>query len=220
LTRDEQPAVSCLGASAEARFPLVLLFGREYNNEPDNVVRGPGQYCFRCSPRSLFWNRAYGLVSRLCGRDDFKATCIARDQAPIAFSNVLPRPIRNERSTPEKNRIRRGMEPAALADHIGGIFSMETLIARVSLVILSGADGQEFRQGTELIRAACGRRTIPMAGIAYLGSRRRSEAIEATVTADDRQRLCAIVAAFYADTARHDGAPRPSRCARCSGLAT
>jgi|SRR5947207_662961 len=209
----EQPAIAYLGSSIDTSFPAILVFGREYNNNPANSVRGLGQYCFRCSPRSLFWNRTYRLVARLSGRDDFKATCIVRHESPIMFSNVLPRPIPNAASASEKRRLRAAISPDALVQHIDGIFSIDAVINRLHLIVLSGVDDAVFRSGVARIRQRCGKRGVSIAEIAYLGSRQRSDALEASFPNRHRARIRAAITSFY--QARRNSKLQQTGCLRC-----
>lgn len=210
----QQPAIAYLGSSADASFPAILVFGREYNNNSAHRVRGLGEYCFRCSPRSLFWNRTYRLAARISGHQDFKAACIARNQSPIMFSNVLPQPIPNALSASEKGRLRARIRPDALAQHIDGIFSMDSVIRRVRLVILSGVDDAVFRPGVAKIREHCEQHKVTVREIAYLGSRQRSKAIETGFPERHRRRMRAVIGAFH--RARNNNTPEQIGCSRCS----
>lgn len=68
------PALLCLGDTETDKFPLILIFGRKYGS--GTVHCCIGSYDFNLSPRSLFWNRAYSLISRSAGCCRMKAFCI------------------------------------------------------------------------------------------------------------------------------------------------
>lgn len=164
------PAISCLGFTAKEKFPLLLVFGRESNNElkPENYV---GKYCFRDSPRSAFWNRTYGLLARIYKTDSFKNDCRKVNLSPVIFSNVHHRPILNNDN--EKNKKRLETETtyyAEIKEYIKYIFDHE-IISRVRLVILSGVkDRADFSESTKLIEEVCKKKHIPLKYLRYMAS--------------------------------------------------
>lgn len=55
-------------------IPKILIIGRENNNKPkDYVIEKVSFYNFSASPKSVFYNRSYGLISRCCVANSFKS---------------------------------------------------------------------------------------------------------------------------------------------------
>lgn len=195
-----QPDVAYLGDSIadEARFPFLLVFGREYNNS-NNEVRGLDRYCFGCSSGSTFWNRVYRLVECLSDHPNLKDDCRERGESPILFSNVLSRPIPNSLSCAEKRRERAKEDRKKTDEHVARVFSETRLVRRLRVVILSGVDEAPFQHGVSRITQSCERLGVSSFLVPYLGSRKsyglHYESIE--LSEADRKLVGDVVGAFY-----------------------
>ncbi len=195
----KQPAISCLGKTAEKSFPLMLFFGREYNNVGE-VEISLGNYSFEESPKSAFWNRTYTFISRNCLlAPNFKNTCIAEEASPVLFSNVLPKPLLTSRTSADKRRSRISISKEKIDEYIDGIFS-QPIICRVNLVVLSGVDDEYvFGHATSRIRFACERRNIVVEELPYFGSRSNNAILNKALSETGQKHICQTIKAFYGD---------------------
>lgn len=190
-----RPILACLGGSADSDFPLLLVVGREYNGT-GGVEPYVGHYCFTESPRSTFWNRAYGLVERACQKrgSELKRRVIAANLSPIAFSNALPNPIENE--VADKRSLRLAIPEDRVRNHVATLFSLP-IAERFKVVILSVGDGEEFRGAREAIEAECKRRDLYLVEIPYLGNQSlSSEKVDDALSKEDEGAICSVVGAF------------------------
>ena len=89
-------ALLYLGKSDIKTFPLILFMGREFNSDKEVDPSAIGEYNFSDSPHSTFWNRSYGLISRISKKTKFKRECIAMNISPIIFANISPKPIHSK----------------------------------------------------------------------------------------------------------------------------
>ena len=202
---ETRPLAACLGDSAAADFPLVLVLGREYNGS-GGLRRQVGCYSFTESSGSTFWNRTYSLISRKChAASDFKARCIAADLSPVVFANVLPRPIPNELSARRKRVVRLSLPEVEVRNHVRMIFDL-LVAGRLAAVVMSVGDGPEFTAAKDQVRAECRTRALPLIELPYLGSRVANEVVDAALDRKQAEILCSVVAAFLADS----GTPRLS----------
>jgi hypothetical protein len=190
---DPDPALVCLGDTEQDTYPLVLIFGREYNGS-GSVGSYIGTYDFSLSPHSAFWNRAYGVIDRLSESCGFKTLCIKENRSPIVFSNVFPVPIPSIK--PKKNELRQEIDPKVLKEHITFIFSC-SILARVRLVMVSLGDGKVFNEPKRLVRAACEQVGIPFADVPYFAVQRLPNSdLDACISAETSEQIKEIVSAF------------------------
>ena len=190
----EQPAISCLGNSDTKDFPLVLVFGREFNNKTENrVVNKVGTYSFSRSPHSLFWNRTYRFIERVCPCDGLKALCIKSNLSPVLFSNVLPNPIPNAQTSQEKSKRRRAASESDIRFYLEEMFKLP-ILDRVRFVVLSGVKDQRFYgKATDLILGEFKRRQVTITELPYLGSRMKNEIIDDSLSMPLRKELRLVV---------------------------
>ena len=192
-------AVECLGESDKKSFPLLLFFGREYDCTESPVEIELGTYNFQDSPRSSFWNRAYGLVERICERDDFKDSCIRLNASPILFSNVSPRPIPNEKTDPKKRQIRAEITDDDIRDYIEGIFKMP-IIKRVRLVVISvEKEKKVFERFTRPVKRECERQDITVIETpGYIARQSMStDEIDGQLSESERDMIRSVIEEFY-----------------------
>ena len=192
-----QPTIACLGFTAERDFPLLLVFGREYNND-GSVANFLGEYSFDESPRSHFWNRTYKFIERNCEMaSKFKMTCITERASPVLFSNVLPKPIPTQLSDATKKKIRLAIFQEEIGEYIDGIFSLP-IVDRVRLAVLSGVEGESvFGYSTNRIHRACGMRGIDVVSLPYFGSRSLNAKIDDALSKSNRKAMCSVINSFY-----------------------
>lgn len=171
-------------------YPLVLIFGREGNNEgPMRDVMG--WYDFALSPRSLFWNTSYGVVARMMGVGSaaaLKELCQSRRGSPVVFSNVSPLPLKDLATG--KGDLRRGVEEQVQGniDTVFNLMDRHRLVARTALVILSVGPNFELREtGLTAIQSQCSRRSIPLLETPYFASRATSSEYDKSIPADLRK---------------------------------
>ncbi len=184
--------------TATHRYPLVLVLGREGNNEGqmNDVV---GRYDWGKSPNSGFWNRAYGFLARTSGlgsASTLKRLCDERDGSPIVFANCSPHLILN--SVAEKNLVRRGKE-TAVEVHVRRVFELadEALPGRLKVVVVSvGSDFALYDASVACLSNECRTRRIPLIDAPYFGSRLGNEALDAQFGQRHRELLGGIVAQF------------------------
>lgn len=194
----EQDSLVYFGNSEKYDFPLILFFGREYNNHIENrIVNRLGHYCFKESPRSAFWNRSYSLIARNCGRGSFKNFCVRSNQSPVLFSNALPKPIPTRLSQREKRKIREGVSRDQIVRYVDGLFSIP-IISRVRIAVLSGLDDQTcFGIAAQQIREQCDQRQIITSELPYLGSRKDNASIDSELSEQHQVEICRTVTDFY-----------------------
>lgn len=179
-------------------YPVVLVFGREGNNEGhlNDIV---GQYDWGKSPNSAFWNRAYGFFARTSGAGSaaaLKRLCDERDGSPIIFANCSPHLILN--AVAEKNRLRHGKD-AEVEGHVRRVFELadEALPGRLKAVVVSvGLDFALYDAAVECVSKECQRRKIPLIDAPYFGSRLGNDALDAQFGQRHKDLLAGLVQEF------------------------
>ena len=189
-----RPVAACLGDSADADFPLVLVLGREYNGS-GSLRPHVGRYCFSESPHSAFWNRTYSLLSRACQVTGFKSLCLKSGLSPVVFSNLMPQPIPNELPAVQKSRIRSGIPESQVRSHIQSLFGLP-IARRFQAVLLSVGDHPAFTSAIERVQAECADRELPLIEVPYLGSRIGNDVVDAALDRHGAVALCSVVDAF------------------------
>lgn len=203
---EDRPIVACLGSTEENSFPLLLVFGREYNGEGTVSLR-VGTYDFTESPRSTFWNRTYRFLERNCvSGSQLKARCVAGRSSPVIFANVFPKPIPNCFSGRAKRAIRESVSFEVLSGHLGSIFCL-ALMKRVKAVILSLGQDSQFSPAAECVRQLCAVARQPLVELPYFGSHVRVPVFDSVLTDAQRQPLCSVLASFPAPAVRINGRP-------------
>ena len=190
-----------LGKTLELHFPLILILGREYNSRSINNAKGDvinkvDKYDFHKSPKSTFWNRAYGFVGR-CYGEAIKSHCRNKEASPIIFSNLLPHAIENVIPPPKKNRLRMQIPEQSISSHVENMFNQH-IINRVRIAVLSGIENESiYGRATSKIITKCKERKIPYFEMPYLGNRLSNEQIDRNVSQADKVRIRNIVKSFY-----------------------
>lgn len=149
-------------------FPLVLIVGREPNNDPDSEStdepgglpfneEGPDKkskeyYNFK---RCAFWNTAFGKFAKANGThtQQIKKDFEDREACPIIFTDASPIGIRNEKVN--KWREREKIGELKFKEQIEKIFKQKDLLSRVKLVIFSGLDRtvyDDFKETFEIYK--------------------------------------------------------------------
>ena len=187
------PCISYLGSTDQSSFPLILVIGREYNGTGSASSR-IGQYCFDKSPKSLFWNRAYGVIGR--ATDDnglLKSQCRREASSPIIFSNLLPISIRN--SSKSKLAARKTVTEVMLRKHLTSVFNQE-MVKRAEVVILSCGQDAVFEYGKALVRSHCQKTKKKLIELPYLGSRLCNSEIDGGLSKEQIASIRRVVQRF------------------------
>jgi hypothetical protein len=191
-------SVVAVGNTELAKFPLILIIGRESNGSA-RIVPGISIYDETVSTRSAFWNRAYGFVQRaVLWAGPLRQSCVRMGVSPMIFSNALPKPIPN--SIQDKDAYRIAVEECDIRAHIQGVFNL-TIANRIRMVIFSTGNKQIFSFPRAEVLAACRAKGIPFLEVPYFGTQGLSNAIlDEAMDAESLRTLKAIMTQFHADT--------------------
>jgi hypothetical protein len=165
--KSKHPSLLYFGDTQNQAFPLILVFGREPNTSLE-IGNAAGSYDFR-DYSSRFWDETYWQIASCVGMSDktFKAACVAKDSSPILFASPLP--IGIESQVDDKWSIRAVVPKDKIESHIRQVFSFSSLIKRVSIIVLSGIERDEFRYSREAISASAKSINIPVVSVTYFG---------------------------------------------------
>ncbi len=192
-----RPCVAYYGNTEKGAFPLLLVFGREYNGT-GCVVSTVGQYDFSESRGSTFWNRAYGLIARACPEaGHLKQRCIDLDLSPLVFSNVSPQPILNRVNA--KHAIRAEISPKLISDHLLQVFA-QPILERVQVVLLSIGTVSSFADARDLVKSKCRARNLHFINLPYLASRSSNRDVDTALSDEGRTVIRRVIAQFFAST--------------------
>ncbi len=133
-------------------FPLILIVGREPNNDPDSestyesnglpfnkgIDENTGKE-FN-NTKCAFWNIAFGKFAKVNGThtQQIKKDFEYREACPIIFTDASPIGIPNEKGN--KWRERKKLGELKFKEQLEKIFKQKDLLIRVKLVIFSGLD--------------------------------------------------------------------------------
>lgn len=176
--------------TASREFPLILVVGRE-PNDSNFVSQKLGTYDFAQHPRCGLWNTSYKVIADLsvgyelsCA--SLKKLCAERQSSPIVIADALPIGL------PDKARnkagARKAIIPAAIEQHVAGVFSHRPIIERVGLALLSGHHLSGFDYASSLYQRELEKREIPFVRVNFLTmtqNRKIKEQIEASEGALD-----------------------------------
>lgn len=156
----EHPLICLYKDTIKKNFPIILIFGREPNNEVP-FYNEIGLYDFDEKPKTGFWNISYKLVGDLHNLSvkELKDKCKSKESSILAYTDCSPCPIPSNISNYRKKKIRQNIPTNEIENHIEDIFSKE-IINRVKLIILSGVSGEDFRKSVDLIKNKCEERKI------------------------------------------------------------
>ena len=135
------PSIAVYGQTEKRDFPLILIIGREPNN--DIPLRYEvNKYDFDYSPeerKCAFWNMSFKLIGEQNNLNvrEIKQKFIDNNSSFIIFSDSSPQTQKNNKNN--KIKIRRNIPEEKIKEHIKKILS-EDIIKRVELVLLSGID--------------------------------------------------------------------------------
>jgi hypothetical protein len=131
----EHPLVSLYGETEKRAFPLVLVIGREPDDDA-MMGHGVGQYKFPRKPVP-FWDLAYSLVAESIGKKGMvlKKLCGERNSSPIAFADISTNPIPSKRI--DKQVVRKTLTTADFIAHLKEVES-RPVFERVKLAVFSG----------------------------------------------------------------------------------
>lgn len=190
----EHPIILYYDETATAKFPLILIIGREPNSD-QIIANTTGQYDFSNHPRCGFWNTSYGMLARVVGLDTrgLKQQCIARHSSPIIYADSLPHGLPNH--VADKRIYRSKITEADTEAHITNVFSHRQLIDRVQIVVMSGLHNEVFSYAREAIARRCALKAIPVVHLPFFyGTNTRR--IQAALTAEDRRTINSIYELF------------------------
>ena len=191
-------AVTAYGTTLRHKFPLILIFGREYNNQ-GKILKSVGDYPL--TTKSQFWNRSYTFISRQTGKN-FKSIAHKQNSSPIIFSNALPLPIPFGSSASTIFKLRKSQNPKNVERHIKNVFSLP-ILKRVQLVILSGLNHKEsFGHATAEISKSCKAVGIRHMEIPYFAAPQNTNAIiDLSVKKVHHKAINQIIGSFLSDQA-------------------
>lgn len=187
-----ESALLAYGDTARRSFPLILIFGREFNGVGDVEPKVGGYHFQGAAGRSRFWNRSYRLVAHHHG-SDLKSAVRRCGYSPILFSNALPISIRN--AVGDKTPGRDAVTPERIESHMQSIFRLP-ILKRLRCVVASGLDRGRLCDAKHLIQRECLQRGIHFIKIGYLGSGLRSDVLYA-LDPGDASALRKLVDDFY-----------------------
>ena len=166
---ETHPLISTYKDSEASTLPLILVVGREPNNEGE-FVQSVGSYDFDNATRCAFWNETYAVVGKLCGMDGQSLKQICRDTglSPIAFTDISP--VLIDDSDPNKSARREAIIEKEIEAHVQQIVSLNDKIGRTMVAILSGhQSGSLSRQvqnifgfGSTKLASSLSQRNIPV----------------------------------------------------------
>ena len=179
-------------------FPLLLVFGREYNSSGP-LIPNIGKYDFRESRGASFWNRTYTLIARACpGSGQLKQRCSDLGSSPLVFANVSPQSIPNQVNA--KDTIRADISPSRISDHLQQVFSLP-IIERVQVVLLSIGCVPYFPPSIlDSVTSQCSARHMHLVKLPYLGSRSSNREVDEALSDEDRSAIRRIISTFFAST--------------------
>jgi hypothetical protein len=132
------PIMSIYGKTLAAKFPLILVVGREANDSlrMGNEV-GPYEFPGKDKNSVPFWDLAYSLVAGSIGIKgaQLKGLCKERDSSAVAFADISSNPIPQREVT--KARLRKQLATEDYVAHLRQVASC-SIFKRVKLVIFSG----------------------------------------------------------------------------------
>ena len=186
--------VEVYAKTEDYQFPLVLVIGREANNEDNRLGKaGIGTYDFREHEGCSFWNISFSMygeanniksVSTMAAavktifNPDKKRFKLDEKQkpgcCPIVFSDVCPQGIPS--GTKEADAYEKVFE-REWREHIENIFSLDKIIKRLALVVLSGHH-KELRVASKYTMEQCDEWKIPYVETEFMYGENLSKIME------------------------------------------
>jgi len=138
------PLILHYSQTTQHDFPLILVVGREPNNDSISDKK-LGCYDFDApqNRRCAFWNVAFSILGKFNGvsTKQIKQELLRRGASPIIFTDAFPNGIKN--SVLNKRLIRKSQEKDLL-EQVSDIFSHKEIIERTKLILLSGLHDEIF----------------------------------------------------------------------------
>lgn len=179
-------------SSLTAKNPLILVVGREPNNEGcfENAV---GPYDFDWATRCAFWNESYAVVGKIAGMYDgqqLKHQCRERNVSPIAFTDISPVLISNH--DPKKHEKRRAITEEQIAKHVDNVVALNDRVGRTAVVLLTGhrtkslskQERRIFDIGSTRLEEALTNQNIPHISVPFMRGNNQSEILR-TIREDE-----------------------------------
>ena len=196
---NSHPLIVVYGNTQKEDFPLILVVGREPNNNVpfDDSV---GNYDFEKAPRCNFWNTAYKVVADTNGINvrELKDSCKKNKSSILAFTDLSPRPLLIRVKNKEKQRSQ--ISKKEFDNHILKIFSKNEIINRVGIIILSGVKNKpEFIDALNIFKKQCGKYQKSFLEIPFLYSGNYRE-IKSIITESQKNTIMKIYRRWKDDT--------------------
>jgi len=160
------PLFLAFGQTVEKDFPIVLVVGREPNNNSvsDKTI---GHYDFKKYSTCAFWNiafKVFGAYNDLT-TPQVKQLLIKRNASPIVFTDASPKAIPNK--VKDKNSIRVTLTDEEINEHVTAIFANENLMKRVKLVLFSGLEDAKYNKFKTLFNEQAAKRQMPIKEVSF-----------------------------------------------------
>lgn len=161
------PLLLSFGQTYEKDFPVILVVGREPNNETISD-KSFGFYDFTKFPNCAFWNLAFKLVGSYNSltTTQIKQKFIAHNCSPIIFTDASSKGILNKVAA--KNEVRNSLKKEDFNAQVDAIFADEKLTKRVKLIILSGLSSNVYNDFKERLNQQATNRQILTKEISFL----------------------------------------------------
>lgn len=160
------PLFLTFGQTTEKDFPIVLIVGREPNNNSvsDKTV---GQYDFIKYSNCAFWNIAFKVFSAYNGltTPQVKQLFIQQNASPVVFTDASPKGIQNK--VKDKNAIRSTLTDEEISKHVEAIFANDKLMKRVKLVLFSGLEDAKYNKFKTLFNEQAAKRQMPIKEVSF-----------------------------------------------------
>lgn len=180
MSKDElegEGNILTLGASESAGHGIILIIGREPNNNLPTVNR-IDQYGQQWGSGRLgkvpFWNISYSLCGKITGHHcaALKLLCVSAGCSPIAYADLSPLSLDGGWGRHQKIKTRQSVTEEQYRTHFNDIFSHESFIKRVRLAICAGHKGVGLDKGIPLMESFLDKAEIPYCHIDGLNSTR------------------------------------------------
>jgi hypothetical protein len=161
------PLILAFGSTYEKDFPLILIVGREPNNETVSD-KSFGYYDFRMFPRCAFWNLSFKLFGSFNGltTTEIKQEFVSRNTSPIIFTDASSKGVLNKVTS--KHKVRNSLTEEDFNNQVDSIFANEKLAIRIKLIILSGLSSNIYQDFKVRLNHEALKRQIPTKEILFL----------------------------------------------------
>jgi hypothetical protein len=186
---ETHPLISTYKDTETSVLPLILVVGREPNNEGkfDSCL---GSYDFDNATRCAFWNETYAVFGKLCGMNGQSLKQICRDTgvSPIAFTDISPVLISN--GDPNKSERREAILQKEIEAHVQQIVSLNDKIGRTKAVVLSGHQSgslskrvlSTFGFGSKKLASSLSENNIPNISVPFMFGNNQKQILDSIKT--------------------------------------